>query len=363
MFIVNGEILSRKQTPDLFKWYEKQVKEINESVDGDYVVFSAFKKPRFETDDSGRRKRVQRYKSVPPISTINIEEFGNLTWIYVPGTNSVKNENGMMVPLNPKPFYIGNDQSYHKVNDKDIIFFLMKISEATKNGKIFHVDRKRNSILEANASAIAAEAQYLLYHNSSPISPENTGNEDSIRDIAISFGVSNVDDLHIAEVRNELWKLILLKEKTRDKSTYGYMGFIEAANKIKDSSKRAVIFSSIEKNMLKFNESERKWYLSIDGAFDKFLCAVPANKFKYSKEVLIEYILNNPEFLDLLKSSMDKKKVKRVSAGNLERSELIDECARNGWDRNKLYKMKDEKLKQIIDNNIQPHEEEVEKSS
>lgn len=358
MFIVNGEILSQKKTPELFNWYESQVAAINENIDGEYVIFSAFKKPRFEIDDSGRKRRVQRYKSVPSTSTLNHDEFGSLTWTFVPGANSVKNENGMVIPVNPKPFYIGSDQAYHKVKDKDIIFFLLKISEALKNGKIHHVDRKRDNIAKADASALAAEAQYLLYHKSSPISPATTGSENSIRQIAISFGVSNVDQLHIAEVRNELWEVILRKEKTRDKALFGYLGFINEAMKIKNASKRAVILTAIEIGLIKYDEF--KWYLCVKGAFDQPICSVPQNQVRDSKEILIKYILDNPEYLNLLTQSKPPEEFKKFNVGDLNRSELIDECAKKGWERNKLYKMKSEKLKYIIENDIQPTEAEFE---
>lgn len=356
MFIVNEEILSKKNTPELYSWYEKQVKEIQDAAIGNYVVFSSFKKPHWETDENGRRRKIERYKSIPPTSTIDVPNIGTVTWTYIPGTNSVKYENGAAVPVNLKPFYIGQDHVYHKVNDRDIIFFLLKCSEALKNKKLFHVDYRKNSIEEAEASALASEAQMVVFHADSPISVELSGSEDALRQIAISFGVTGVDSLHIAEVRNELWKIIQYRENTKDKGVFGYKGVIDAAGKVKNAGKRAVILTGIEKGILRYEDL--KWYLHVKGSFDKPICSVQANDVINAKEVVIKYVLENTEYLDLITEAIKSPEEKLVKEEPLEekpeRSDLIDGCMRLGWKKGDLYKMKSAKLQEIIANEIKP---------
>ena len=358
MFVVNGKMLSLKEQPELFKWYEKLANKIKD-YENEHFVFSSTKIATYEEDDHGRKRKIKKFKSIPASSTIYNKEFNeSQTWNYVTSANSVRNENGMLTIVNQKPFAIGPRYLLHKENDVEIIFFLLHISEAVKNKHIFEIDKRKESKEKAAKSRIAAEAQYLLYHESSPVSPEVTGSEEAIRQIAMSFGILGVVDKHLDEVRNDLWDKVLGKEKTRDKGAFGFDGLIKAVNKIKDSAKRAVILTAVEHGFLYYENFQ--WFIQIKGSATRELCNVPANDEKQKNEYLIDYVLGNPEYFDLIKAAVSKPEKMKVKedTGKLEREELIEEAARLGWDKQSLYKKKSVELQEIVKNTIQPAEKE-----
>ena len=359
MFVVNGKMLSKKEQPELFAWYQKKLDEIRK-YPSDYYIFSSSKTSQYEVDDHGRKRKIKRYKAIPPSSTIFNDEFSeSQTWNYVVSANSVRNENGMLSIVNQHPFAIGARYNLHKENDIEIVFFLVYISEAVKNKHIFIIDKHRDNIEQAERSKIAAEAQFLLYHDTSPISPESVGSEDAIRQIAMSFGVLGVIDKHLAEVRNSLWDRIMDKEKTRDKGLFGFEGFLNAVSKIKDSAKRAVILTAVELGFLYYEDL--KWHLQIKGVETRELCNVPPNDEGEKKEYLIDYVLKNIEYFNLISTAVrepEKSKI-RDDTDKLEREQLIDEAARLGWERTVLYKKKTKELEEIVANVIQPKEPEI----
>lgn len=357
MFVVNGKMLSKKEQPELFAWYQEKLDEIRK-LPGDYVVFTSSRIASYEVDDHGRKRKIKRYKAVPPSSTILNEKFSeSQTWNYVASANSVRNENGMLSIINQYPFAIGSRYNLHKKNDIEIIFFLLYISEAVKNKHIFLVDKHKDNIEKAEKSKVAAEAQYLLYHETSPIAPETVGSEDPLRQIAMSFGVLGVADKHLSEVRNNLWDKIMEKENGRDKGVFGFEGFIKAVSKVKDSAKRAVILTAVEMGFLYYEDL--KWHLQIKGVETRELCNVPPNDEGEKKEHLIAYVLKNPEYFDLIKSAVnepEKSKI-REDTEKMGREQLIGEAARLGWERKDLYKKKTKELEEIVTNVIQPLEE------
>lgn len=357
MFIVNGKILSEKEQPELFKWYREKCNLIQDTKKMHYM-FNSQMKPTFEEDDHGRKRKIKRLKSVPSTSTIYNDKFmESQTWQYVPSANSIRNDNGMLSVVNPRPFVIGNSMNYHKVDDIDIIFFLLYISEALKHKHIFEYDKDRDNKQRAEKSEIAAEAQYLIFHRLSPASPENTGSEDALRQIAMSFGIVGVKDMDLPEIRNKLWDEVMKNDRL-NKKDFGFDGLIKAVNKVKDSAKRAIVQTAIELGFLYY--SEYKWYLDIKGSKTTSLCNVPVHDQKNKNEYVIEYILKNIEFLDLVRAAVqkpDENKVNEVS-DNTEREELIEQAAGFGWDRNVLYKKKNKELIEIVKNELQPASEE-----
>lgn len=359
MFIVNGKILSQKEQPKLFKWYQEKC-DIIQDVKKKQYIFTAQMTPTYETDDHGRKRKLHRFKSVPSISTIHNEEFKeSQTWQYVPSANSIRNDNGMLSVVNPRPFVIGTTYSLNKVNDVDIIFFLLYISEALKNKHVFELDKDKLNKEKAKKSEIAAEAQYILYHSLSPISPESTGAENAIRQIAMSFGVSGVKDKDLSEVRNDLWDIVIKNDKLGAKKDFGLEGLIKSADKIKNSSKRAYILTAIEHGMIYYEDF--KWYLRIKGSTTRELCHVAAHNEKEKNEYLIDYVLSNHEFYDLISAAVRNPNASMVNeiSDEVQRGELIEMAANMGWDKIELRKKKNVELKEIIRHELQPDTEEV----
>lgn len=360
MFIVNGEILSKTKTPELYKWYDEKISTIK-SLEKDTFIFSAHKRPHYETDDSGRKRLIRQFKALPSSSTIWNEEMKeHQTWIFAPSVNSITNLDGISVVKNKRPIVIGGTTLFSKKHDIDIIFFLRYISEGVKNGKAFEVDIENDNIEEAKKNKMAAKAQYLLYDDDSPIHPNNFGSEKAIRDLGIAWGVVDAMKIHVDEVRNKLWEKILKAEKTRDFSRRGFSAFIDKVNDTKEAAKRALILRAINLGVLTYEDGS--WSLQAENTTTN-ICSVSPQMEGEKEEVVIGYILENIHYLSLVEKSVEtasekqkeKPKQAKTDTVSFDRIKAIDQCIEElGWKKGDLWKKKNEEIENILKNQIKP---------
>ena len=361
MFVVNGEILSKVKSPKpLYDWYQKKLNEVlNEDVNN--FIFSCQKHPYYETDDSGRKRITRQYQSVPSSSTFWNEEMGeSQSWVYAPSANAINTSDGVAVVKNKRPIIIGNSTLMDKKDDKEIIFFLLNISNNYRTGKIVRIDPRSENEEEAKKNALSAKAQYLIYAEDSPIHPDVFGTEKALRQLALSWGVVNALDMHIDEVRNKLWDSILKAEKTRDHAKRGFTPFINEVNKQKDSAKRANIITAINDGYLVYGDDG--WTLEVEGTKSN-ICSVPPQMVGEKEDVVIEYILENPEYLALIASAVKKSEEKKENDKEpvnkpFDRTQGIKDAIELGWEKTDVYKMKNEKIKEIVNGQIKPADSE-----
>lgn len=355
MFIVNGEILSKTKTPDVYKWYKERIDEIMSSPD-DIYRFSGYRSPHYETDDSGRKRLTRQYKAVPSTSTIEGLNNETQTWTYVQSANAVKTEGGISVVEKKRPIIIGNSTIFDKRHDVEIIFFLLNISRSFRRGSIVRIDERSENIEEAKLNAVSAKAQYLLYSDESPIHQDVFGSDKAIRQLALSWGVVDALKLHLDEVRNKLWDRILKFQKTKDRSKFGFKPFIEQVNNVKDSAKRANILSAINEGILLYEDT--KWSM-VSNNVTTSVCSVPPEMIGEKEEVVVGYLLDNPEYLILIDGELQKKaEEKKAPKANVQKkafnrvdgiNQAHDEL---GWPKAELYKMKNSKIEEIVNENI-----------
>lgn len=352
MFIVNGSLLTKKDQPELWSWYQKQLKELREADKKKYT-FASRKRFHFETDTNGRKRRRKQNTSVPPTSACEVEGFGAQTWTYIPTANSIKNENGMISALNPKPFLIGNSTSYSTNEDLEIVFFLTQISGALKNGHISMIDKDQDNLDQAKVAMLESEAYYLVYNNQSPISVGKSGNEKAIRNLARSYGLLGIDTMGIAEVQNKLWAKLQGQNKNKAKINFGK--FIEDVYKSQDQEKRSLIMLAVERKVIYYEN--QVWFLNVRGEHNQQLCTIPANQDSERFEILVGYILDNEEYIDIIKESIDNP-VKRIVKQNTpmaQRQELMNKIVTElGWDRKVLFRKKNDELNNIYNSKLAP---------
>ncbi len=361
MFIVNGEILSKTKSPKpLYDWYKSRIDEVLKDEVKSFI-FSSQRHPYYETDDSGRKRLTRQYKSIPASATFwNNELDENQTWIYAPSANSISITDGTATVKTKRPIIIGNSTLMDRDDDREIIFFLLNVSNAYRNGKVVRVDPRSENMEEAKKNALSAKAQYLVYAEDSPIHPSVFGSEKALRQIALSWGVVNALDLHVDEVRNKLWESILKAEKTRDHSKKGFEPFINEVNRQKDSAKRANIITAINKGYLVYGDDG--WTLEVEGTKSN-ICSVPPQMVGEKEDVVIEYILENPEYLALIASAVKKDEEKKAetkkpASAPFDRTKGIEEAIKLGWSKGNVYTMKNEKIQKIVNDQIKPAESE-----
>lgn len=358
MFVVNNQILSKQELPETWEWYNKKINELKNSGRSNYI-FSGFKFQRFETDETGKKVRMFRFKSIPSFSTFENKELGETqTWIYVPSANNIRNENGILRILNQRPFQIGKNETFSIHKDIEIIFFLTYISQATHSKIIWLVDEEADSIKKANDSAIAAEAQYLIFSPQSPINEEQLGTDEVYRQLAISYGVSGVSNLHIAELKNKLWNNLVNLNKTKRNSKLSYDQFIKDCYNSTDNEMRSSVLLAIERGVVYF--ARGAWWVKIRGEYDEIIVRVSSNEDKIKKDILINYLNQHRDYLTIITEALDNTTKRLITEipddledhvndpDKMKRSQMMSVLIKAGFDNKEVFKWKTSEMREKI---------------
>jgi hypothetical protein len=369
MFVVNNLVLNKKNFPDpetskegpgLYSWYQKKLKEIKDSEDEWFTISSMMKTKYFKTD-TGRKLKVQRFKSIPMISTFGNTDFGgeSQTWAYAQSASSVKTNNGITEVVGVKQKVIGPEEKFHKIRDVELIFFLIHCSNSMRNRHIALKDEREENKTTANKNAIAAESMNLIYSDTSPISEKVTGSNNYLKQLAVSFGVVNVKNSYTTEIQNQLWNVVQNCEKDASRrGQYGFNALIKAVENMANISKRAIVLKSIDDGFLKFEEETLQWELHVAGMDPQELIHVDPAELHRSRDVITDYIISKANYLDILtgatKSPLDHvvgEKYDRSSS----REEMINIAKDLGWKQAHIKKQ--DELVEIANYRKKPPEE------
>lgn len=362
MFIVNNQVLSKQELPELWNWYTKKINLIKEG-EKKYYVFSAYKNFRYEKDEYGKKRRVRRFKTIPSISTINNNDLGETqTWTYTPSASSIRNENGFLKIINRRPFLISENQIYSAKDDFEIIFFLLYISEALKNKKIFIIDQELENIEKAKESAIASEAQYLIFSPQSAINEDILGTDDVYRQLGLAYGVKDSNNLHLAELKNKLWNNLVNLNKGKRHIRLSYEQFIKDCYNNTDSEMKSTILLAIERDVIHFKNDS--WWIRIRGEYDELLCHVPTNEKSNRTDILVNYLINHREYNTIIQEALDNRTKRLLKEGyqegneeskkELDRKEMIGILLKQGFKPDEIFKKSKDELRVMIEKNKKP---------
>lgn len=293
MFLVNGEILSKKEHPEEYGWMQRKLTEIRKEGKKT-LVFKAFSKSTMQTDESGKKRKSPRARVISaettfPFSPTDSDDDAVFqTWSYFPHQNALKNDAGVRSLRNKgMRLYQSNVYSLDRKDDIEQVFYLRYISQ---NRFVTEVDDERDNRIKAEKIMNETEAKNLVYSNKSPIHPDVIGTEDAVRNIASTWGIAGIDGLSFSEIQNQLWDRIELSQYRYGQTKRGYKEFVEEALKMGDGSKRTTVILGIQKGVLKCEDDF--WYLTTKGGAKQPLKAVLGGKHQQDEEIM-RFLLND----------------------------------------------------------------------
>lgn len=368
MFIINGTPLSRKDHPQEIEWMEKKFNEIR-SRGKKVFTFSAFNKKNMIKLENGRIvPQKDRKRLVSMIGTTSEATGQYQTWAYATGMPALKSDDAGGYALRRSTRAMDYDTIFDVDRDIELIFFFEFLSN---NKNIRRIDYEK--IAETNAKKIALEstAQSLIYSTDSKIHPETAGSQQPIRNIALSWGIMNANELNLYSLMNTLWQTIKSSHENINKTHRGYEEFIKQVKEFNNNEKRAEIVHAISRGLLVFDTNI--WKLISEGGSEQFLCGVPINDSERRDEYLVNYLILNEMIYDtvssMLKSSIEKeKKAKKEEIENvaetMDRGILLKKAQEElGWkgpNYKKIVKMNNSELAELVATKRTPQNIEVE---
>lgn len=368
MFIINGTPLNKTDHPQELEWMNEKFKEIR-SRGKKIFTYSAFtKRAKIKREDGRMIPVKERQRMVSMIGTTSEATGQYQTWAYATGMPALKSDDAGGYSLRRATRPMDHDTIFDVEKDIELIFFFEFLSN---NKNIKRVDYEK--IAETNAKKIALEstAQSLIYNPDSKIHPETAGSETAMRNIALSWGIQNANELNLYSLMNTLWQTVRSSQANYNKSRRGFEQFIKQVKEFNNNEKRAEVIHAISRGILVFDTNI--WKLISDGGSEQFLCGVPVNDSDRRDDYIVNYLIQNESLYDtvasMLKSSIEKeKKAKKEkleeAKETMDRSALLkaaqEELGWKGPHYKKLVKLKNDELAELVTSKRTPQNLEVE---
>lgn len=289
MLFVNNKELKR----DMPEWarYQKFLDEVLPELP-DTVIFK--RRRPIQINEGTKLTEVDPRIFIPYEAIDYDRELGSQHWRYCE-TAPTKNERGKWIykPLGKNDFK--RSYAVDKSKRPDFIFFMMELCHKTKDGTIICEDRRKEArqAIEKEDKVIAVK--YMIYNSMSPLSPQNTGSEDTLRMISAAWGVPYAHNKNksIDEIRVELYSLIEANEKRGGgEKSRGFDTFLTEIKSKERVLLRANIQRAVDNRVITYDKKDFTW--KYEGS-DQHIVTISTRYFSNPPSGLFDYFLTNED--------------------------------------------------------------------
>lgn len=312
MLYINGEPLITSNRSDTYVLkdyvaeYHEKIKELRSEY-GDTVVIKSKRKPRKDnTITLGKISRL--LKPIPPISIPLESSFFNEAassyeeWIYTKA--HLKHKDGAIAERYDRAMMIKDGElNISLKSNPDLAFYAIyksnKVGRTEQDSGKLYIYNPRNL---AKSVAIDRKKEGLLTNT---IYNELDFNKVAI--LAKSYGIVNVDKKSHEEVRNDLYETIKHNEEKRQKDAHvrGIDQFMRDCNIDMKVQVGSLVQDAIDKDTVVFNVMDRRWELDYgDNQANFILCDVDRGSLQNTREVLIDYLMDDQGALERIKKQL-----------------------------------------------------------
>ena len=285
MLIKNGELLKTSELKE-FQHFKKEILPT-------YSNPVEFRYPRpVAINTTGLKEEPPMFNI---LMTARVETSDGLEeWAY---TETLKrNKEGDYVPAEKsKICHKGELLVPH--SNPELCFFLM--TKSKQNGSTFIIrDANKEARDKAKNKTLKADFTAILHGSTSPL---NDG--DTLKDIALAFGVSNVDRKIPEIIKDELESKVLLGEEKKkvDKTAWGIEEFIAKVKNKQGLKQLAVAQKAIDDGLVAYNELS--FFFELVDSGDKIL-RVPSDKLNDRNKYFVNQIVREKDAWAIIKRAV-----------------------------------------------------------
>lgn len=246
MLIVNNEIFNHN-APE-YKKTADRYKELRSELERAHGPIIRFIRPVKRLRSSTGLMEPVPYMTVNLKANVINSKGEAEYWLYTSGSLPKKKDG--VFTLSRTALFMGEDMVLSTKDDMDLIFFLHELSQQYKQ-KDFIIDNpKADARAVADKKRTAAAINTALYGALSPLADDAT-----MKEVAASWGLSNVDKKSGDEVRIEFEALLpkMDKEKKTNHRAKGSKEFLASLGNIDDEMrKRGLIRRGEDKGYIKY---------------------------------------------------------------------------------------------------------------
>jgi hypothetical protein len=184
--------------------------------------------------------------------------------------------------------YFDKMRHFFQEEDLELLWFICRKTNLVKTRKDYDIEDKEKDYrerLDKQSDKIGVEF-YIL-------NPQSPLTDTQIRIIAKSFGLTKVDEMSEARLRNELYDHVdMLQRNARD----GYKQFMEATKLDHIIVQKAKVQDAIDAGIVGWYAKNNSWmWLDADGNPVDVLCTLRVDEEPRKVDVLLDFILADKE--------------------------------------------------------------------
>lgn len=354
MLIRDGEQLNlnKKELDETELWVKEELQRIKKSKN--VFIFKSTMKPTMLPDDYGREHVDHRGRSIPTVTIYNNPITGlteNWQLLVNAGSYKKRGDGSIDVRREPGILITTDGRFFDPEKHTEQIFFLLHLSGAVKSRLIYLEDKQLEAKRLDEELMIQDMALNMIMNPSSVISEEITGSLDTMKQLAISWGVPNVERLTASELKINLRKAVIASQDGYVSTRRGFKEFLADANRVGDTEKRATILLAIERNILHFEDNT--WSVRTRGGGLQMLRSIPIGEENKKDDWIIRFLSarENESFYTLVHTLLTEPVSEKVVSLEREmtKAEMLAYCKKDlKWPHNKVFGKTEDDLKRIV---------------
>jgi len=312
MLYVNDELV-KKGSP-AWERYSKFLEKLQKMTDP--IIFKTGRPLRF--NNTGLPEPNPQ-EWIPLQETVMGEE-GDEYWVYCERPPR-KKENGKMA-YSPRGRTMVNSWKFNKKKDADLIFFFSEISSFRERGRVVLEDRQADARKQIDKEAGELDVKYMILSEHSPLSVEQTGSEDTLRMVASAWGVADIDNLSIEEVKVQLLSRVQAANAQKDVTKRGFKEFLAEVNSREKLVVRANVQKAVDTGVITYDDPTFTWRFS---ANNQPLMIVPARDGLKPQLALNNFLYINEKLANVVAYALEKPYTEDTKKPDVEFTQPIDQ--------------------------------------
>ena len=270
---------------ELVNWKDPKTtveKEVKKAIEAIREKYFGDDKPNVVKLLNNRAKTVQNtsgyYEPMKKFPIRWVNKVGD--WRYTKSMPKI-DKNG---PSFASPYELMSYMKYLYEVDIEYIYFLLTHCESVLTGRITLVDDEAIAMASSTSMAADLDLRYNLFAESSLVGKDKA----LLSDIAVTFGVKDVDSLGINQLKNRIYELVTGGDSSSHRfiNTRSFMELIGNEEKRKVAK---VIYEAVKRGDLSYSNNDYGWHFVEGGKINPEIILSVAGKDSSSA---IQYLIN-----------------------------------------------------------------------
>jgi hypothetical protein len=214
--------------------------------------------------------------------------------------------------------------------DPELAFFVMEVSSV--KDKYYSVkDQQKEDKLDLDKMVDDGAVKYIIGSPNSPLSPEITGSEEKIRELAASWNIYDSETMPLVSLRKTFINAVLNSESRKETTKRGFVEFMKDVDSLlkgdgKEIKIRGYIQKAIEKKVIVHDVVRVMIYVGTP--IEKELLRHRPSEADVWIDKVVSFFINNPGEFKTLTDELDYEKTmstedKARSYADLSKAEKI----------------------------------------